>query len=213
MIPQALKAKLVSEKLTDRILWTLLSFLVVFTLVTVVSYYLLPEGILRSRNPAQKWETSPRLLFSTLQILSYNLMSVGFILLGNLFASRKNPSEVYFPLGYSVFFVLIIINAITLGTWSFAVESPAVPLLERLLGMTIIFQRGGLWEIMGQLLILCGTAKFALVLIDGKTTQTRHWTTLQINTTEIVVVVLGLVLMLIGAFVESQSIIQVQGGV
>jgi hypothetical protein len=111
------------------------------------------------------------------------------------------------PIGYTVFFTLIAINAIYLGTWSFSVVSGAIPLVNRIIGTFDLARRAGLWEMSGQICILCATAKISLVLIDVKETSIRSWRTVRLSKQEIITTIIGLILMLLGALIESYSII------
>jgi hypothetical protein len=58
-----------------------------------------------------------------MQIFFYNMLSIILIFSGSLFGTRKEDEQDYLSLGYLAFFATICINAITLGTWSFSVES------------------------------------------------------------------------------------------
>jgi hypothetical protein len=202
-----LRKNLASENVYLRISTTSFLFVVIFFTITTISYFLLPDGILRSKNPAQNWDTSNNVLVSTLQIFLFNQLSVVVILFGNTFSSRKNSEQDYIPLGYLAFFTQISINAITLGTWSFSVVSESVPLLDRIIGTFDILHRGGLWEMSGQLLILCATAKISMIMTDGKKTSVRSWKEVSLSKQEVFILGVGVILMLIGAFVESLSII------
>jgi hypothetical protein len=142
-----------------------------------------------------------------MQIFLWNQLSVVVILFGNMFASRKNSEQNYFPFGYLAFFTQIAINAVTLGTWSFSVISEAVPLLDRLIGTFDILHRAGLWEMSGQLLILCATAKFSVIMTDGNKSSVRSWKEARLSKQEIFIISGGLIFMLTGAFIESFNII------
>jgi hypothetical protein len=200
------RKNLASENVYLRIATTCFLFVVVFFTITTISYFLLPEGILRSKNPAQNWDTSNNLLASTLQIFLFNQLSVVVILFGNTFSSRKKSEQDYVSLGYLAFFTQISINAVTLGTWSFSVTTEAVPLLDRIIGTFDILHRGGLWEMSGQLLILCATAKISMIMTDGKKTSVRSWREVSFSKQEVFIFGGGVIFMLIGAFVESLSI-------
>lgn len=199
-----------SEKVFIRILTTYLCFLIVFNLVAVVSYYLLPAGLLRNKNPLHSWDTSPDMLVSTLQIFFYNLLSVIALVLANLFAIRNKKSNYYMPLGYTCFFVMICINAIILGTWSFSVVTDPVPLADRILRTFDLCHRAGLWEMSGQLFILCATTKISVILTSGNERNSRHIRTLKLSKPEIACIAVGILLMLTGAFIESYSIINLK---
>ncbi|MGE5591059.1 MAG: hypothetical protein ACM3ZA_10660 [Bacillota bacterium] len=180
----------------------------VFVSVTVISHCLLPDGFLRNKHPLQNWETSPNLLTSTAQIFFYNLISVAVILFSNLFSSRARKTDSFMSLGYLAFFAQIAINAVVLGTWSFSVARDAVPLLHRITGMFDLLHRAGMWEMIGQLLILCATAKTPLVIMDRNETTTRSWRSIRLTQQEVLALAVGLLSILTGASVESYGIIQ-----
>jgi len=202
-----IKRNLTSDDVALRIRTTYICFVLVFFIVTILSYYFLPQGLLLNKHPLKKWDTSPNLLLSTLQILSFNLLSVVMILFGNTFLVRRNASQCFMPLGFLAFFTQIMINAVILGTWSFSMAPEAVPLVVRLIGTFDILHRAGLWEMSGQLFILCATVHISLLITDGKETTRKSWKTITLSKQEIIVFGLGLVLMLAGAFIESYAII------
>ena len=202
------RKNLTSENVYTRIAATYILFMAVFFTITIVSYFLLPEGLLRGKHPAQNWDTSNHLLLSTLQIFLFNQLSVVVILIGNIFSSRKNPEQNFLPIGYLAFFAQISINAVTLGTWSFSVITEAVPLLDRIVRTFDIFHRAGLWEMSGQLLILCATAKISIIMTDGNKTSVRSWKEVGLSKQEVFILLAGLIFMLTGAFIESFSIIK-----
>jgi hypothetical protein len=198
--------KLSSNSLKERICSTAILFLIMFFGVTLISYYLLPEGLLKNKNPLQSWETSDNSLILALQIFFYNLLSVLVIVLGSLFGQKKEWEANYFSVGYLAFFTLICINGIVLGTWSFSVESEPVSLPGRIIRTFDLVHRAGLWEMAGQLLITCSAAHIATVLTSGKNTVTRKIRDIHLRKSEKTVLMIGVVLILIGAVVESISI-------
>ena len=66
--------------------------------------------------------------------------------------------------------------------------------------------RAGLWEMGGQLLILCATAKMSIIMTDGNKTSVRSWKEVSLSKQEVFIFFGGLLLMLTGAFIESFSI-------
>lgn len=201
-----LKEKLSSQNLKERIIYSLFIFFVLFISITILSYYILPQGILKGKIPSSNLEVSNNLAISTLRIFAVNLMSVIFIFIGSLFNQKRNGEKNYYSIAYNVFFMLISINAITLGTWSFSVETQAPSLIDRLLGMFNIIKRAGLWEIIGQLLITCSISHIGLLLTNDKETITRNIKSVKLSKSEIVCIILGFIFMLIGALVESIAI-------
>lgn len=198
--------KLGSTSLKERIVWTVIVFLSLFFICVIVSYYFLPEGILKNKNPLHKWDTSNNVFLSTLQIFGFNLISVLVIIVAGLFGQKKPYHKQYLSIGYVAFFALICLNGITLGTWSFSVESTSVPLFARFLRTFDIVHRAGIWEMFGQLLITCATAHISIVLTNGNETNTKNIRSIHLLKIEQMAVVLGIVMMIIGAIVESIAI-------
>jgi hypothetical protein len=172
----------------------------------IISYLLLPEGLLKNKNPLQRWETSSNTVILTMQIFFYNMLSVLVIFLGSLFGQKKEQDKNYLSVGYITFFGMICINAIVVGTWSFSVESEAVPLLHRITRTFDLVHRAGLWEMTGQLLITCSLAHIATVLTSGKITTTKKFREIHLSRSEKYALAMGFILMLIGAIVESIAI-------
>jgi hypothetical protein len=201
-----LRKKLSSTYLRERIVWTAIIFFVLFFGTVLVSYFFLPEGLLKNKNPLQSWETSDNTLILALQIFFYNLLSVLIISMASLFANKKTDESNYLSVGYMVFFTLITINSIVLGTWSFSVESEAVPLFERIICTFDPIHRAGLWEMAGQLLITCAAAHIAVIRSCGKDTVKRKFKEIQLTKPEKAALVIGIAFVLIGAVVESFAI-------
>jgi len=200
------RKKLSSNHLKERIIGTAILFFILFFGAMLISYFLLPEGLLKNKNPLQSWETSDNTLILTLQIFFYNLLSVLVIALASLFGNKKASDANYLSFGYMAFFALISVNGIILGTWSFSVESEAVPLLGRITRTFDLVHRAGLWEMTGQLLITCAIAHIVTVLTSGKETATRNIREIRLANSEKTALMVGIVFILIGAVVESISI-------
>lgn len=198
--------KLGSQSFKERIVWTVALFLTLFFTCVVFSYYFLPEGILKGKNPLQNWETSKNVAVSTLQIFSFNLISVLVIALAGLFGQKKHYHKNYLSIGYVAFFALICLNGIVLGTWSFSVESVPLPLFARFLRTFDMVHRAGLWEMLGQLLITCATAHIGIVLTNGKSTETKSFQSIRLLKNEQRGIALGAAMMFVGAVVESVAI-------
>ncbi|MDK2979773.1 MAG: hypothetical protein PWQ55_120 [Chloroflexota bacterium] len=203
---RSIKERLTSDDVWMRVGTAALLFLILFFGLTVISYFLLPQGILKNKHPLQQWETSTHTPILVLQIFFYNLLSVLVILAGNLFASKMESESRYFPTGYTAFFLLVCINGIVLGTWSFSVEHAAVPLLDRLLRTFDLVHRAGLWEMAGQLLAATGTAQIAIVRTSGRETLTGKFSDIRLRQPEKITLALGIVFILVGALVESIAI-------
>lgn len=202
-----IRKKLTSDKLFERIIALTIIFLLVFFGVTILSYYLLPEGFLLNKNNGTNFNTSTNIIICTLQIFAWNMISVVAIFIGSLFSKKNNDQQQYLSLSYFVFIVLILLSAITLGTWSFSFKTESVPLLERIISMFNITERAGLVELYGMLLITCSLANKSLVMSIKNKTITKKMKDIKWNKKEIICVVCGMLLMLIAAFIESKSII------
>ena len=202
-----IRKKLTSDKLFERIITLTIIFLLVFFGVTILSYYLLPEGFLLSKNNGTNFNTSTNIIICTLQIYAWNMISVVAIFIGSLFSKKNNDQQQYLSLSYLVFIVLILLSAITLGTWSFSFKTESVPLLERIISMFHITERAGLVELYGMLLITCSLANKSLVMSIKNKTITKKMKDIKWNKKEIICAVCGMLLMLIAAFIESKSII------
>lgn len=198
--------KLGSSNVKERILWSVFIFFVVFFTVTVMSYYLLPQELLKGTHPLQNWDTSQNIFVCTMQIFWFNSISAIVMIAANLFSQKKGYHKNYIAIGYIAFFALISFNAVVLGTWSFSVESTPVPLCGRVLRTFDLAHRAGLWEMLGQLLIVSATAPIGIVITNGKETTTRSLRSVRLSKAEWWVLISGIVLMLTGAIVESIAI-------
>jgi len=110
-----IKQNLVNKKLSVRVATAIVLYFILFFVLTILSHYLLPTEFLMSKNSVIDWETSNNLFTSTLQIFTYNLISVFVILFANLFAF-SNKNKVFIPYGYLCLGVQFALNSITLGT-------------------------------------------------------------------------------------------------
>lgn len=201
-----LRQKLGSPILWERLLYTGIVYIILFHTLMILSYFLLPEGLLTNKNPLQNWEPSANALLLALQIFFSNMLSVLVIGIGSLFAKKKETEPNYFSVGYIAFFTLISLNALVLGTWSFSLAGDAVPLLDRIGGVYNLAHRAAVWEMAGQLLVTCALADIALVQTNGKKTVTRTFRDIHMSKSEKMVLTTGFILMLAGAVVEALAI-------
>jgi len=200
------REKLSSNSLKQRVLFSTLLFLTLFLGVAVISYFFLPEELLKNKNPLQNWETSHNTFILSLQIFFYNMLSVLVIILGSLFGKKKESEANYLSIGYLALFTQICINGVVLGTWSFSMAGETIPLIDRIIRAFDLAHRAGLWEMMGQLLITCAIAHIATVLTNGKNTFTRKIRDIHLTRSEKTIFITGLTLMLAGAVIESIAI-------
>ncbi len=201
-----IRKKLYSDNVWSRIAMLICIFCFAFFGVTIISYYLLPKGFLSNQSNMKDFETSTSLLVCTLQIFFFNMISVLCILVASIFSRKKG--EIYVSSGYYCFVLFVIINAITLGTGSFSEVVVDVALFERIISMFHITKHAGLVEMLGQVLIACSLANKSLVMTDGKQTTTRKLKEINYTKTEIAVFAFGLIIMFLGALIESNTIIK-----
>lgn len=201
-----IRKKLYSDNVWSRIAMLICIFCFAFFGVTIISYYLLPKGFLSNQSNMKDFETSTSLLVCTLQIFFFNMISVLCILVASIFSRKKG--EIYVSSGYYCFVLFVIINAITLGTGSFSEVVVDVALFERIISMFHITKHAGLVEMLGQVLIACSLANKSLVVTDGKQTTTRKLKEINYTKTEIAVFAFGLIIMFLGALIESNTIIK-----
>lgn len=201
-----IRKKLYSDNIWSRIAMLICIFCFAFFGVTIISYYLLPKGFLSNQSNMKDFETSTSLLVCTLQIFFFNMISVLCILVASIFSRKKG--EIYVSSGYYCFVLFVIINAITLGTGSFSEVVVDVALFERIISMFHITKHAGLVEMLGQVLIACSLANKSLVMTDGKQTTTRKLKEINYTKTEIAVFAFGLIIMFLGALIESNTIIK-----
>ena len=201
-----IRKKLYSDNVWSRIAMLICIFCFAFFGVTIISYYLLPKGFLSNQSNMKDFETSTSLLVCTLQIFFFNMISVLCILVASIFSKKKG--EIYVSSGYYCFVLFVIINAITLGTGSFSEVVVDVALFERIISMFHITKHAGLVEMLGQVLIACSLANKSLVMTDGKQTTTRKLKEINYTKTEIAVFAFGLIIMFLGALIESKTIIK-----
>lgn len=162
-------------------------------LVVVASYYLLPEGVLRRKPPLiSSFELSSDLLTSTLQIFGYNLIPIGLIIAANLIARQSRIAEEKFvPVGYTACWVITLLFALYIGTWSFEVVTAAPPIQDRLLRVFDILHRAGLLEFSAYILAAVTSYKLTLWYSDGKKViRSRRPNDVKLDRTEKVVLVL-----------------------
>lgn len=199
---------LTSSNILKRIITlTILSFLLFFG-VTLLSYFLLPEGFLANKNEWTNFTTSSNVFLSTFQIFLWNMLSVLAILIASFFAKKKREQEKYLSLSYGVYFIVVILAAITLGTWSFTSGSGiSIPIFQRIISMFDLFHHAGLVELYGQLLITCALSNHYLVMTYKNKTTTRNIKEVKWSKSEIIGFGVGILLMLLGAFIESYSIL------
>jgi len=197
-----------------RIGWMYVSFFILYIAVTVVSFYLLPEGLLRGKHPIiRALEFSPNLWASTLQIFGYNLIPTFLIIGASLLAQQSRLSrEKFVPIGYTAFWGLTIMFAVVVGTWSFEIVTPAPPLRHRLVRILDVFHHAGLLEFSAYLLAAVVSFKLTLWYSDRrKIIANRTWRDVSLDRSEKLLLAVAFALLLCAAFVESYRIAHLTG--
>lgn len=200
-----IKKKLFSSNILVRIATLFCVFMFLFFGITILSYFILPEEILLNKNSLTDFQTSNDLLIGAIQIFLWNLISIVFIIIGSMFAHEKN--NICISYGYTAFIVNVVINAITLGTNSFANGSINVSLFERLILTFDITHHAGLIEMLGQLLISCSLATTPLIITVNKRTTVKKIRDIHMQKKEIYIAILGILLIFVGAIIENRAIL------
>ncbi len=146
----------------DRIIVRFISLFVIgailFTGVWYLSYYFLPEGLLRGKTGSAiivGSDVAPTMFEEWGTIVLYNLGALFLVVLVNLIRYLDR-----FPLGYVTPLGLIAMYAVFLGTNSFS-----IPMAERMEPTLAVLGRGGPYEMMAFILVAVATynqSRFAL---------------------------------------------------
>jgi len=84
-----------------------------------------------------------------------------------------------------------------------------VPLIERIVGIFNIINNGGLLEMLGQIFIVTSLANISIVLINVKKITTKKLSDIKLNKCEKIAVLIGIILIYVGALIESISIVSI----
>lgn len=184
------------------ILWLLCVLL--FISAWIVSYHLLPEGILRGRLLASELPVETSQVTTTfLRIFAINLfVGCGLVILSNLF----RVGEV--PLGYLVVIGHSILYGILLGTNSFSIPAPVrfVP------SLTTVLSRSGAFEITAYILIAAATFGFVIwgqqSWLNWHTERVGSWRKWRLSRAEAAVIIGALLLLAVANYREALQIQQ-----
>lgn len=173
-------------------LWLICALL--FTIAWTMSYYLLPEGILRGRLLAGRIPVeTPQVLTTFLRVFAVNLLiACGLVVLSNLFRVGDTP------LGYLVVMGHSIVYAMLLGTNSFGMPAPQrfAPSLR-----TVLARSGG-FEITAYIAIAVATRELVMwqqrSWLDWHSEQVGSWRKWRLNRAEVALIV-GAILLLAAA--------------
>lgn len=202
-----IRNKLTSYKISERIITLTCIAFILFFGVTILSYFMLPEGFLLNKNNITNFNTSSNIIVCMFQIFLWNLLSVVAIFISCFFAKKRKEDEDYISLSYSIYFIMISLAGVTLGTWSFTSNTISVPIFQRIIDMFNIVKHAGLIELYGQLLITCALSNKYLVMTYKKKTTTKNIKDVKWTRSEVICLIVGILLMLIGAFIESNAML------
>ena len=202
-----IRNRLTSSKISERIITLTVITFILFFGVTILSYFILPEGFLLNKNNLTDFDTSSNIIICMFQIFLWNLISVLAIFIGCFFAKKRKKNEEYISLSYWIYFIIVSLAAVTLGTWSFTSNTTSVPIFQRIIDMFNILKHAGLVELYGQLLITCALSNKYLVMTYKSKTTTRKIKDVKWAKSEIICLIFGILLMYIGAFIESNAIL------
>jgi len=123
---------------------------VLFTLAWTLSYYLLPEGVLRGRTGSAMLagdKAAGSFIAEWLRIVVLNLMAGSLIVVANRIYRYKG-----YPLGYLIPLAWLTMYAVCLGTNSFSIPTP-----ERMAPSLAVLGRGGPYEMTAMMLVAVAT--------------------------------------------------------
>lgn len=200
----------VSESIYKRIMWLYAAFFLLFYSVTIISYFIFPEGILRGKHPLiSNLDTSPNLWLCMLQIAGYNFIPLLLIISANLLAQKSRIiKDKFIPTGYNCFWVITIIFALYLGTWSFEVVTPAPILLTRLVQIFDVTHHSGIIEMSAYLLAAAVSYRCTLWYSDRKMIViSKRMKDISLTEREKGVFILAFLFIFISAFIEAYNIV------
>lgn len=198
-----------SESTGRRFIAIVLTFFLIFYSMVILSHLFLPEGILRGKNSGDFFDTSKNIWISSLQILSWNMISVVILFVSSLFAYRKNETDSYISCGILCMITWAVIDGLTLGTNSFGVQRENMELMRKLISTFDLANHAGMWELVGLNCIASAFQQKSLILSTKKVTITKKISQLKFTRSDILFLVLGLALMIMGAIIESASILKI----
>lgn len=145
-----MKRLLCHERLYVRFLALFGLGIVLFTLAWTLSYYFLPEGVLRGRTGSAILagdEAAGSFIAEWLRIAALNLMAGSLIVLSNRIYRYKG-----YPLGYLIPLAWLTVYAAFLGSNSFSIPMP-----ERMAPSLAVLGRTGLYEMAAFTLVAVAT--------------------------------------------------------
>ncbi|HKJ46681.1 MAG TPA: hypothetical protein VJ991_12700 [Balneolales bacterium] len=145
-----MKKLLLHKSLLIRFISLYLTGLLLFLFAWFISYYFLPEGVIRGGTAAAKFagnDVGGNLFGEWMIILAFNLFATVIIIIANISTNVRG-----YPLGYLVPIIWFIYYGILLGTNSFSIPMP-----QRIAPSLTVFGRSGLYEMASYILIAVAT--------------------------------------------------------
>jgi len=175
----------------------------IFFLAWVTSYLALPQGVLRGKLPSTwLFGEDVDVLSTFLKVFITNFVVGGIVFsLGNLFRVGN------VPLGYVAIWGQILIFGVFKGTNSFIYP------YETMFASFIGFLRTGLWEFTAYMLMTCSTIDLAIYRqeswVSSKVTKIKQWSDLKLSKAEKTIYALGVLVLLLSAYLEALAIFNV----
>lgn len=193
----------ISDGAIKRLLLLYGAYSLINSVVFVLGYYLLPEGLLRGKSPAVAVVSSAQSFGAEFALtLVFNLGLVTAVAVGmNLFHVKGIPGGYLYPP------MMGIVTGLVTGTNSFA--SPDAMQMGLREGLAAGISIGGA-EMLGYLCVIAATVKLGVFQYDSwfqvRATTTGRLRDVRLDRTEITVLALGLLLVLFAAFVETVDV-------
>jgi len=205
-------AKMMLDGITDcDVLKRISSMYVIYFLllysVILLSYFILPDGVLKGWNPfVNALILSPDLHTAAVQIFIYNIIFLTILLIDGLLAMELPIFKGYYlPLSYFVLLIQIINYGIIIGTWSFEMASGTKPGIYAILARP--FTGAGLLEFSAYILMSCVSFSITKWFSNTKTVvKARPWSDIRLNAVEWAIFALSFIMLFLGALKEAYSI-------
>lgn len=181
----------------------LILFMLLFLIASVVSFYCLPEGILKGVNLDKDVSDNTSFLLNVFSVLIRNIIVVFFFCIGNLVAIRTNHFTL--PMGYWGVGLMFISNGITLGTWSFSARNDGRPssIVDILKHSFDVVNNAGLVEMIGVVFVVIALGRLNYLVVEKGKLLKCKFTSLQ--ALEWFFTGAGTLLIVLGALIEARA--------
>lgn len=190
-------------KFKHRLFKSLFFFLLIFFVAVIVSFCCFPEGILKQTNMDKDISYNISFMTTMFSIFTRNIIVTMLLCVGNLVALKIR--KFIFPIGYFGTGLMIVVNGITLGTWSFSACNSVRPGLTKIIMHSFdVLHNAGLVEMLGVLFIVIALGRLNLLIVEKSTVVKCKIKSLQIS--EWVCISTGVLLIIFGAIIEAVSL-------